>query len=69
MVGITHRVFFPIAVMKMDTSSIEDLKIQLNNNITYILLMLTPVAIAIVFFAENIVFVVQHVGRGRIKFL
>jgi len=58
MVGITHRVFFPIAVMKMDTSTIEDVKQQLNSNITYILLMLVPAAFAIVFFAENIVFVV-----------
>jgi O-antigen/teichoic acid export membrane protein len=58
MVGITHRVFFPIVIMKMDTSTLDDVKKQLNSNITYILLMLIPAAFAIVFFAENIVFVV-----------
>ena len=58
LIGILHRVLFPLVIKKMDTASLKEVKTQLQQNITFILLISVPAAFAICFYAENIVYVV-----------
>lgn len=58
LVGILHRVLFPLVIKKMDTESLINVKKQLQKNITFILMVSLPAALAICFYAKNIVFVV-----------